>query len=144
MTRAALVLAVVSTFCLGGSLGFLGGVWFTHDHLVHERRLDWRHGRGERRGAPGPPSPRELVPHLTRLLDLTPAQADSIGAEIERTRADFADVRDSLHARIERHLTPAQRDRWRAAVRERGPGEPRGFHPDPLRADPGREGGRFR
>jgi hypothetical protein len=74
------------------------------------------------------------------MLDLTPEQASAIRGEVEATRTDFAQVRDSLHARIERHLTPAQRDRWREMVEERPPGAPRGHDPHGFRAEPGREG----
>ncbi len=90
------------------------------------------------------PSPRMMVSHLERLLELSPAQADSIGAEIERSRGDFAQVRDSLHARIERHLTPQQRERWRSAVRDWNADEHRGPDPRTLRTEPGREGERPR
>src|SRR5262245_6522829 len=146
MTRAAVILAVVSALCLGLAFGFAGGVLFTHYAIAIGPR--WRgHGvRVERRGPPGEPSSREIVPHLVRLLDLTPEQADAVRAEVEASRSDFAQVRDSLHARIERHLTAAQRERWRTMVWERHPGEPRGFDPRPAppgtrnRAVPGKEG----
>ena len=149
MTRGMLAFAMASAVCLGLSLGFMGGVFFSQHHLLLPHRLELREPHGERRGPPGTPGlppPRVLVPHLVRLLDLTPAQADAIRAEIERSRSEFADVRDSLHARLERHLTPAQRARWRAAVRERHAGEPRRRGSDPaspgapLRAEPGTEG----
>jgi hypothetical protein len=147
MTRAALVLAVVSALCMGMAFGFVGGVVFSR-HVLHggsgfarmfERHFDHGGRFGmQRRG--GLPSPRTIVPRLQRMLDLTPAQADAIRGEIERTRGDFAQVRDSLHARIERHLTPAQRDRWREMVKEGPPGEPRGRDPRHDRAEPGKEG----
>jgi len=88
----------------------------------------------------GVPSARVLVPRLQRLLGLTPAQATAIRGEIERTRGSFAQVRDSLHARIERHLTPEQREQWRTSVRDRIPGRTRGRGPRHLREEPGREG----
>jgi len=125
MTRGAVILAMVSALFLGVSLGFMSGVVFSR-HLLLERHLSWHEWRGGRHGAPGLPSSRALLPHLAEMLDLTPAQGDSVRDEIERTRADFAQVRDSLHARIERHLTPAQRERWRALMRERRLGELRG------------------
>ena len=128
MTRGAVILAMVSALFLGVSLGFMSGVVFSR-HLLLERHLPWHEWRGGRHGAPGLPSSRALLPHLAEMLDLTPAQGDSVRDEIERTRADFAQVRDSLHARIERHLTPAQRERWRARMRERRLGELR--RPDP-------------
>jgi len=142
MTRTTVIVAVISALCLGSALGFAGGVLFSH-HAMEFPRMGGRGFRGgmERRGPPGEPSPRFIVPHLQRMLDLTPDQAEAIRTEVESTRADFAEVRDSLHARIERHLTPAQRDRWRQMVKEGPPGEPRGRDPRrPHRAEPGMEG----
>ncbi len=144
MNRAAVILAVVSALCLGSALGFMGGVVFSRHHLTSGgHRFGERMHRMSRRGPPGEhgiPSPHVLVPRLQKLLGLTPAQASAIRGEIERTRGAFAAVRDSLHARIERHLTPEQRGQWRVVVRERIPGEPRGRGPRNLRVAPGREG----
>ena len=140
MNRATVIVAVISALCLGSALGFAGGVLFSH-HLMAPFPPMGGRGSHERRGPPGEPSARFIVPHLERMLDLTPEQAEAIRTEVESTRADFAEVRDSLHARIERHLTPAQRDRWREMVREGPPGEPRGRDPRrPHRAEPGMEG----
>ena len=151
MTRLALVLAVVSALCMGVAFGFVGGVVFSR-HILHggpsmEKLFERHFSRMDRRGMqgrPGMPSPRMLVPRLQRMLDLTPAQAEAIRGEIERTRGDFAQVRDSLHARIERHLTAKQRERWRDVVREHDPDGPGGHDPRTLRAEPGREGERSR
>jgi hypothetical protein len=145
MNRATVIVAMLSTLCLGTAMGFAGGVLFSHHALGTGPRFEGRGARfGPRRGPPGEPSPRSIVPHLTRMLDLSPEQADAIRGEVEASRADFAGVRDSLHARIERHLTPAQRDRWRDMVRERShdvsPGGPRGRGPRNFRAEPGHEG----
>ena len=143
MTRTTVIVALISALCLGSALGFAGGVLFSHHVIAEFPRMAGRGFRGgmERRGPPGEPSPRFIVPHLQRMLDLTPDQAEAIRTEVESTRADFAEVRDSLHARIERHLTPAQRDRWRQMVKEGPPGEPRGRDPrHPHRAEPGMEG----
>lgn len=129
MTRVALILAVVSALCLGGSLGFMGGVVFSKSHFRGESRAHFERGRRRHDGERGVPSARRLVPKLQRMLALTPAQADAIRGEIERTRGEFAIVRDSLHERIERHLTPEQRDRLRARMRERNPGGTRGLDP---------------
>ncbi len=144
MNRAAIILAVVSALCLGASLGFMGGVVFSRHHLMSSGlHSGGRMHRMLRRGPGGEhgiPAPHILVPRLQKLLGLTPAQASAIRGEIERTRGDFAGVRDSLHARIERHLTPDQREQWRVVVTERIHGEPRGRGPRSLRAEPGREG----
>src|SRR5215471_14801598 len=143
MTRTTVIVAMVSALCLGTALGFAGGVLFSHHAMSSFPRMGGHGFRGgmERRGPPGEPSSRFIVPRLTRMLSLTPEQADAIGKEVESTRADFAQVRDSLHARIERHLTPAQRDKWREMVKEGPPGEPLGRDPRrPHRAEPGMEG----
>jgi hypothetical protein len=138
----------VSALCLGSAFGFMGGVVFSRAHLFgHGGPSLFDHGRrGPRRGGPGGPdehgvpSPGRLVAHLQRMLALTPAQATAVRGEIERTRGEFATVRDSLHERIARHLTPEQRERWRSEMRNWNPGEPRGHDPRTLRAEPGREG----
>lgn len=137
MTRMAVIVAMVSALCFGMTIGFAGGLLFAHHRFDIGRPFG---ERGFRRGPPGEPAARALVPHLRRMLDLTPDQSDAIRDEIEKTRADFAQVRDSLHARIERHLTPEQRERWRRIADEEHPGEPRGRSPHDLRAEPGREG----
>lgn len=144
MTRVTVIVAMVSALCLGAAIGFAGGVLFSHHALGMLPRSGGHGFRIERRGPPGEPSPRSIVPHLERMLDLTPEQADAIRKEVEASRSDFAQVRDSLHARIERHLTPAQRDRWREMLRERPPGEPRGRDPHRFRAQPGKEGDQSR
>ena len=140
MSRMTVIVAMISALCLGTALGFACGVLFSHHAMGMYPRPGGREFRMERRGPPGEPSPRYIVPHLVRMLDLTPEQADAIRKEVEATREDFAQVRDSLHARIERHLTPAQRDRWREMVKEGPPGEPRGRDPRHDRAEPGKEG----
>jgi len=139
MTRTALVLAMVSALFLGGSVGFMSGVVFSRHHLMHASAADWRGPGGPRRGPGRHPGLRELLPHLQERLGLAPDQVDAIRGEIEHSRADFDQVRDSLHARIERHLTPEQRGRWLELVRERHEGEPRGSDPDPTRPSPGKD-----
>lgn len=146
MNRAAVILAVVSALCLGAAFGFMGGVMFSH-HMLRNGHLPMFPGPGMHEGPPwgmrhgpgmrGMPSPRAILPHLRRMLDLTPAQADAIRAEIERTRGDFDTVRDSLHARIERHLTPEQRERFRRMRPGTDDVPPGGFAPRSRRAEPG-------
>ena len=144
MNRPTLILALVSALCLGSAFGFMGGVVFSRYHLSHhDGRRDFERGPrfGRRGGERGVPSPRNILPHLQRMLDLTPEQSAAIRVEIEGTRGEFARVRDSLHARIERHLTPQQRATWREAMaRERNPGDPRGRGPRDFRDAPGRGG----
>jgi hypothetical protein len=140
MTRVTVIVAMISALCIGMALGFAGGVLFSRHAFEWGLRPGGRGTRIERHGPPGEPSPRMIVPHLARMLGLTPVQAEAIRGEVEASRADFAQVRDSLHARIERHLTPEQRDRWREIVKERSPGTPRGRDPQRFRAPPGMEG----
>ena len=138
MTRAAVIIAVLSALLVGAAMGLVGGIVFTHHVLPHFMsrhggEMRWRHG------PPGGPSPRELLPRFTRMLDLEPAQVDSIREEIERSRGDFDAVRESLHVRIERHLTPKQRERMRVLIRERHPGDFGGPMARPHRAEPGQD-----
>ncbi len=143
MNRAAVILALVSALCLGASLGFVSGIVFTRYHLRDDglSHFDERRARMMHRGGPeehGVPSARFLVPRLQRVLGLSREQAEAIRIEIDSTRGEFAKVRDSLHVRIARHLTPEQLRHWRSMMlRERFPGGPR---PRTLRAEPGREG----
>ena len=149
MNRAAIVLAVVSALCLGASFGFMGGVLFSR-HIQHGGPHFGFNGGGGfmRQAAPGRmphergglPSPRALLPRLSHLLDLTPEQADAIRDELESSRGQFDQVRDSLHMRIERHLTAVQRDRFRHMMNGQAADEQRGLHRRTLRAVPGREG----
>lgn len=150
MNRAAIVLAVVSALCLGASFGFMGGVMFSR-HVMHGGpRLGFLGhnghdgaGRWEQRvpsSHRGMPSPRALLPRLKRILDLTPAQSDAIRGELEHSRGDFDLVRDSLHARIERHLNAEQRERFRRMASERHTDSTRGQARRTLRAEPGSEG----
>ena len=139
MTRSALVLAMVSALFLGGSVGFMSGVVYSRHHLMLARDAEWR-GRGDPRRGPGRhPGLRELLPRLQERLGLSPDQANAIRGEIEHSRSDFDQVRDSLHARIERHLTPEQRGRWLELVKDRHSGQLRGSGPDPTQPNPGND-----
>jgi len=125
VNRLALVLALVTALCVGLGMGFLGGVLLSRHMLLggmHLHAGERFGGHGMRRGFRREPPPRAIVDHLRRRLDLAPAQVDSLRTVIERSRDDFAGVRDSLRARIERLLTPAQRDRWQRLVAERDAG----------------------
>ncbi len=143
MNRPALVLALVSTLFLGAAIGFMGGVLFANHNLGGPRLARRMHEPG-RRGPPGVrpmPSARVILPWLRRELDLSEAQSAAIRAEIERSRDELGAVHDSVHARIARHLTPEQRERFRRLMSERFPGDPRGRRRPPhLRAEPGSEG----
>jgi len=147
MNRGPVILAVVSALFLGASLGFMSGVMFSHHAFnLGGLRGAW-HQRGPGRDGPrGPgdmhsmPSTRVILPWLERELDLTDAQVEAIRGEIKKSRADLEGVHDSLHVRIARHLTPAQRERFDRVVKERFPGEHRGRRPHGLRTEPGEEG----
>ena len=126
MTRLALVLALITALCVGLGMGFFAGVMVSRHMLLGGPGLHSRfgghfpgHGEHGPRGFHRLPPTRAIVQHLRRELDLTPAQVDSVHNEIDRSRDNFAGVRDSLHARIERLLTSGQRDRWRRLIDER-------------------------
>lgn len=147
MNRAAIVLAVVSAMFMGVALGFMGGIFFSH-HMTMRGEPGWpmrMHGprgmmHGPGRPFMGPPPAEVVMPQLNRMLDLTPEQRSAIRAELEQTSDHMAIERDSLRARIERHLDPAQRKRFDRMLRERHPGEYRGLHARPDRDGPGPEG----
>lgn len=143
MNRPVLVLALVSALFLGIALGLMGGVLFANHQLGRGPRFALRMREPGRAGPAGMrmmPPPRVLMPWLRRALDLRPDQEAAILAEAESSRAELRLVHDSLHARITRHLTPAQRARFDRLVRERFPGDPRGRGPHHFRAEPGGEG----
>jgi hypothetical protein len=147
VNRVAVILAVVSAMFLGISLGFMGGVMFSHHtYNLGGARGAWHLRSPGRAGPRGPgdmhsmPSTRVILPWLERTLDLTPAQVEAIRSEITKSRAELEGVHDSLHVRIARHLTPEQRERFDRVVKERFPGEHRGRRPHSLRTEPGEEG----
>ena len=150
MTRAALIIAVISALCLGIALGFMGGVMISRHLLFGGPRGPigfWLERRMHHGLPPGGPehgvmrSPGRIASRLKNVLNLTPEQETAIRGELERTRPEFALVRDSLHSRIERLLTPEQRQHWLNVIREQHRDEPFEFegHPDPEH--PGRPGG---
>ena len=146
MTRAPLILALVSVLFLGASLGFMGGVMFTSHHFggrgqhVKMRAREFGRERGGVGSMRAMPSSRVILPWLERELDLSSAQVEAIRAEIDRSRADLKSVHDSLHVRMARHLTPSQRERFEKMVKERFPGEHRGRGPRGFRPGSGPEG----
>jgi hypothetical protein len=64
-------------------------------------------------GPPGAPGHLSLLHRLARELDLTPEQHARVLRVLERTRDEHVAQRESVRVRIERELTPAQRERWR-------------------------------
>ena len=145
MSRNAIIISLLAMFLSGAALGLMGGIYFSH--RMHAKAMglpDPPHG-GMFLGRPfagpggGPGGPRgpgrrgmrdpieDVLPRLTRMLELSPEQVERIAPKVSATRGQFAAVRESLHARIESELTPEQIKRWRE-MRERmdHPGRPRG------------------
>jgi Spy/CpxP family protein refolding chaperone len=85
--------------------------------------------------------PAAMLPRLREALDLTDAQVAKIEPILEEAHQSMGATRDSLRARIDRVLSPEQRERWRRLEARRGfPGEPRGPMGRTHRALPGPEG----
>lgn len=168
MSRKAIIISLLAMFLSGAAFGVMGGILFSH--RMHERMLGFadgpggpggpggRHGgmmsrwgfggpeAGNRRGIrivhrPGGDPLEDVLPHLTRMLQLTPDQVARIEPKVRNTRGQFAAVRESLHSRIESELTPEQIERWREMRRHMpNPGEPRGPWRRANGATPGPEG----
>ncbi len=136
-----IAIAVVASLIVGFAIGLVAGISFLR---FGPRHFGPRHGRMEAFGpmgmGPGTRGgPRPLIGRLDRDLGLTKEQHDHILAALERLRAQHLALRDSTHAAIERELTPAQREKWRALVQHfqqswRGRA---GHPPDSLERPPG-------
>ena len=149
MTRASIIIALVATFLIGASLGLMGGIMFGMHH--RGPRPPWSMGERGRRapGSFGGPERRVMrhtivMPRLREALDLTDAQAARIEPLIEETHKTMGAARESLQVRIERVLTPEQRERWRRLeATRRSSGATRGSRGSgdrTHRAQPGGEG----
>lgn len=144
MSRNAIIISLLAMFLSGAALGLMGGIYFSH--RMHAKAMglpEAPHGGmflgrpfvgpfdRPHRGPGGPGGPGDpienVLPRLTRMLELSPEQVERIAPKVGATRGQFAAVRESLHARIESELTPQQIKRWRE-MRERmdHPGRPRG------------------
>jgi hypothetical protein len=149
VTRASIIIALIATFLIGVSLGLMGGIVFG----MHYRgpRPPWSMSeRGPR--TPGTFGGTErrvmrhsiVMPRLREALDLSDAQAARIEPLIEDAHKAMGAARESLQVRIERVLTPEQRERWRRLQASRSfSGEsrgPRGEGDRAHRAQPGVEG----
>lgn len=144
ITRRDLVMVAIASFLFGGTAGLLGGMlgarmimgWGME--MAGPMRGPGGFGAMHREGHDGPPPTPVVVERLSRALGLSPAQRESIGAVLDRSRARFAAQRDSLNRQIERQLTPPQREQWRM-MREHPfiPGE---RHPGPPGDGPGPPG----
>ena len=143
MNRFAIIILTIAASILGASLGVLGGVYAEH-HLRGGPRGSWLHpgfGPGSR------PPIRQLLPHLGRMLELTPEQMKRIEPKVLASQKEFEAARESLRSRIEAELTPEQRTRFHAMERERirrrtFPGEPGDAPGHPDRPGAGDQGER--
>jgi len=144
VNRQALILALIATFLIGASLGLMGGILFTSYH---------HHGPGPEFGHDRPPGgpfeghgrrpmgPSAMLPRLREALNLTDEQVAKIEPILKEAHENMDATRDSLRARIDRVLSPEQRESWRRLEARRGfPGEPRGPMDRTHRAVPGPEG----
>ncbi len=137
MNRAALVISLIAVFVIGCAAGLAGGIVFA-------RHLHGMRGGFAGRMAPSehrPFGPRDAMPRLQRLLELTPDQVRRIEPKVIESQQQFEAARESLHSRIDAELTPAQRERWRQFQRRHPfPGPPPGAEGRTHRAPPGQEG----
>jgi len=152
VSRTAIVIALVATFLIGASLGLMGGILFSMTRHRPPVPFWVESGRGSglfHRGRPAvPPGGDRAEARSARILrrmrdslDLTDAQVAQIRPLIEEAHQSMGAARDSLRVRIDRVLTPEQRDRLRRLEARRGvPGEPRGPAGRAHRAQPGDEG----
>jgi hypothetical protein len=142
--RLWFALFVALIFILGVGLGIVGGR-FLHGPLFGRR-------------PPPRPSPAAMASQLSRELGLNSTQQQQVEEAFKqgagrleqfqsKTRQEFDALRAQLDADIERVLTPEQRDKYRARLRDRrhgpppmgGPGGPGGPPPgDPPPPPPDR------
>ncbi len=152
MNRPAIILALVATFLIGGSLGLVSG--FLMSSRVHRRPAWFDAGRASGLHEPGElgPGGRErmrrvlrhalVMPRLREALELTDAQVARIEPLVNEARRSMGATRDSLRARIERVLTPGQRERWRRLeARRRSHEDSRGSRDREIHTPPRSEGG---
>lgn len=126
ITRRDLVMVAIAAFLFGGAAGIVGGivgarmVMHLGRYMADPMRAPGGPYWGMRHPGPppgGPPGPPPVLRRLERVLDLSPAQRESIGVVLERSRGRFDTLRDSLDRQIEAQLTPAQGEQWRAMRR---------------------------
>ena len=128
-----LIIAIVATFIVGGSVGMVGGILFARYAMLpkaHIMARGERHGPDGPRHGRGPRGPGSMLEMLDQRLDLTPEQRQKIEVLLDESRRGYAQVRESTHAAIERELTAAQREEWKqletrfSRERRRGSGRP--------------------
>lgn len=177
ISRRGLAIAIGASFIVGGSLGLIGGVLFARIVFFSGWRSGaapaWGRpgaigrmmpGLGMRERAMLPPGlrgrallgpdlrgagPGPIFLLLARELDLSAQQRGRIEQILDRSRGEWATVRESTRTAIERELTPEQRTKWIMMEQRypgiglwglpRGPGRER-----PSRAEPELEKGERR
>ncbi len=104
-----LVIAVLASLIVGGSVGMVGGILFARFALMPSHPPGaWRDG------GPAHLMPRAaLLPMLERRLDLTPEQRTRIERILDSSRVAFAAAHESTRAAVARELTPQQREEWK-------------------------------
>jgi len=135
--RRGLTIVVLASLVTGGAIGLVGGIFLARGVLLGPppQRPGWACG-----ASPGGSPPVPLM-MLQRELDLSPEQVERVRGQIHCGRGESVAVRESLLARIERELTPRQRERWRELRRRfPEPGGRRGPWARPNPAAPGAEG----
>lgn len=147
MSRVAIALALVATFLIGASLGLMGGILFSRAQH-RPSAAEWFERGSSRRGPGGRiegdrrvPRHLRVMPRLREALDLTKEQEATIAPLVESAHATMGAARESLRVRIDRVLTPEQRERWKRLEAKKGfPGDTRGPRGRAYRAQPGDEG----
>ena len=131
ITRRDIIMVAIAAFLFGGTAGLFAGtvgmrvLMNVGMHVMHRVNPWDSHAGppwGPHPGSPdGPPGPPAVLHRLERVLELTPAQRESIGVVLERSRGRMDALRDSLDAEIEARLTPPQRAEWRLMQRHHPP-----------------------
>ncbi len=142
MNRWALVLSLVVAMLLGCAMGFIGSVMMARATFGEMPPMFGQHGPGGPGGRGGPDNHGARFDRLVHALDLTPEQVARLKPRVEATRKQFDALRDSMHAQIDRELTPEQREKFKKLQAMRPfprPGHDRGAWPPPPPADSGDE-----
>jgi Spy/CpxP family protein refolding chaperone len=147
MNRWALVLSLVVAMLLGCAMGFIGSVMMARATFGEMPPMFaggpfGHHGPGGPGGPGGPENHGARFERLVHALDLTPDQVARLKPRVEATRKQFDALRDSMHAQIDRELTPVQRVKFKKLQAMRPfprPGHDRGAWPPPPPADSGDE-----
>jgi len=113
-----LVIAILASLVVGVSAGMVAGILIMR--LAEPRLAMFPAMRPPffRPGLPGDPlsdaGRRVLIDRLEDALELRDEQRVRVMAVLESARVEREAARESVRVRIERELTPTQRERWRA------------------------------